>query len=326
MADLEDRYYEVVSDGCDSQSATSRRWFKVSAALVGGSGLLVLCIATTFLFTYELTSKSAAESIRLFNLPTSKTGFATGQIHQGKVYQQGLRPFVQNLPNLWRPRTSVQNKAATAEAPGPAELSPFERISRIAGAAGSLGYLKLPSPFKAAGKKIEPQSVIWSPTVSPVGVKWSYLDDKTFGGNSESSFDVSTGVWTGTAGIAPGFASIRTPILQPPLDLTDCSGIRMKVKGQGQRLKFLLRDDEKFNGVSWSYAFNTNPWFDTEVKIKFDDFAPVKDAQSQKSVPLDVASITVLQLIFSKFEYNGKPNPSFKTGDFQVVIKEISTF
>lgn len=316
-------YYKASLDGHDAQPASSGRWLKVGSALVGGSGLVVLVIAAQ-----SICSSSMAESTSLFSFPTSKNGFATRPIHQGNLYQQGLRPFIQNLPDqLQQSRASVQSKAATVDAPPPPKLSPFETVSRIAGAAGSLGYLKLPSPFKVAGKKLEPGSVIWSPAASPVGLKWGYLDDKTFGGDSESSIDVSTGAWTGKAGLAgAGFASIRTPVLEPPMDLTDCSGIRLKVKGQGQRLKFLLRDDKKFNGVSWSYAFNTNPWFDTDVKINFKDFVAVKDAQSQEAPILDVSTITVLQLIFSKTEYDGKPNPTFKRGDFQVVLKEISTF
>jgi hypothetical protein len=243
---------------------------------------------------------------------------------------------MQSLPNLPQQfRMRVQNQAeATATAEAPAEIGAFERISRIAGAASSLGYLKLPSPLdfvrqRSSGQIIESKSVIWSPGSSPVGVAWGYLDDMTFGGNSESSFDTSTGVWTGSVDSSPasaGFASIRTPVLEPPLDLAACSGLRLKIKGQGQRLKFLVRDDKQFNGVSWSYSFNTNPWFDTEVKIKFDDFRPVKDAQGQNSVPLDVATITVFQLIYSKTEYDKTPNPTFKAGNFQIALKEISTF
>jgi hypothetical protein len=298
----------------------------MSIALVTASCLLFLSVSGTFHFVLTPQSASPAKSTSMFNAPIAKSGVTTG-----------LRTISHNfLKQPWQSRMSVQSKAdATATKPSEPSLSAFERVSRIAGAASSLGYLKLPSPFDVlkrptTGQIMEPGSTIWSPGGSPVGAAWGFLDDMTFGGNSKSSFDASTGVWGGSVEYNPptsaGFASIRTPVLEPPLDLTGCAGIRIKVKGQGQRLKFLLRDDKKFNGVSWSFAFNTNPWFDTDVKIKFDDFVPVRDAQSQDSTPLDVATITVLQLIYSRTEYDKSANPTFKPGNFQVVLKDITTF
>eukprot|EP00746_Dinoflagellata_sp_MGD_P164006 gnl/MRDRNA2_/MRDRNA2_92405_c0_seq1.p1 gnl/MRDRNA2_/MRDRNA2_92405_c0~~gnl/MRDRNA2_/MRDRNA2_92405_c0_seq1.p1 ORF type:complete len:354 (-),score=48.19 gnl/MRDRNA2_/MRDRNA2_92405_c0_seq1:26-1024(-) len=332
MAHLESGYYQAPLHY--SESTGGRHWFRVSVALVGGSCLAFLCICATLQSISTPQSTSTDMSIRMFNPPIAKSGIATGQSANGMHHRQVFRPSSQKLPNqLWQSRMSVKGKADTAAtAPTERSLSAFERISRIAGAASSLGYLKFPSPFSrpTAGQVIEPKSLVWSPGDSPVGVTWGFLDDMTFGGNSESSFDATTGTWSGSVEYNPptsaGFASIRTPLLDPSLDLTSCTGLRLKVKGQGQRLKFLVRDDKKFNGVSWSYAFNTNPWFDTEVKIRFDDFVPVRDAQSQDASPLDVSSITVFQLIYSRTEYDKSANPTFKEGNFQIVLKEINTF
>merc|ERR1712232_714867 len=102
----------------------------------------------------------------------------------------------------------------------------------------------------------------------------------------ESSFDQTSGIWSGTVIVERGgFTGIRTRPVESPLDLTDCSGFRLKIKGQGQRFKFLIRDNDQFNGIAWSASFDTNPWFDTEVKIKFSDFKPTRYAQVSASSP-----------------------------------------
>jgi len=106
------------------------------------------------------------------------------------------------------------------------------------------------------------------------------------GGSSASSFDDAAGVWSGEViTVGGGFVGIRTLPFEPPLDFSRCTGLRFKVKGNGQRFKCIVRDDEEFNGIAWSFSFDTNPWFDTEVKIPFKGFVPTKFAKVVKPEP-----------------------------------------
>jgi hypothetical protein len=40
-------------------------------------------------------------------------------------------------------------------------------------------------------------------------------------------------------------------------DMSSCRGFLIKVKGDGQRYKFISRDDDQWNGIAWSYSFDT---------------------------------------------------------------------
>lgn len=46
----------------------------------------------------------------------------------------------------------------------------------------------------------------------------------------------------------------------------------------------------------------------------------------QDGPPLDTSHISSLQLMLSKFEYDGALNPSFKTGEFELPIAQITTY
>jgi len=217
------------------------------------------------------------------------------------------------------------------------ETKPKWDFGRFAKTAGEFDYLKPPNPIKVVngligntptGRSIAPEEILWSPVSNPAKLVFRPLDDVVMGGSSESFFDDATGVWSGDViTVGGGFTGIRTRPFEPPLDLSSCKGIRLKVKGQGQRFKFIIRDDEQFNGIAWSYSFDTNPWFDTEVKIPLGSFVPTKFARVVEPQPtLNVATISAIQITYSKFEYGDKLNPKFKAGDFKLDVKEIGTF
>jgi hypothetical protein len=197
-------------------------------------------------------------------------------------------------------------------------------------------YLTPPSPLKvirqvvggsSAGRPLSPNSVVYS-AANPLGLVWGPLDDVVMGGSSKSSFDASTGVWKGTVIVeSGGFSGIRTQPFESPLDLSGCSGLRLRVKGQGQRLKLIIRDDDQFNGIAWSYSIDTNPLLDTDVKVKLSDFVPTKFARVVEPRPnINAATIGAIQLTYSKFEYDGKLNNKFRAGDFEFKLKEIDTY
>jgi len=87
MADIENKYYEVSSDGVDSQSVISRSWFKdplkVGVALMAGSCFMLLSCVASPASTRALHSARAAESTNLVGMspslrmnPLQRTGAA----------------------------------------------------------------------------------------------------------------------------------------------------------------------------------------------------------------------------------------------------------
>ncbi|MDG2991373.1 CIA30 family protein [Candidatus Synechococcus calcipolaris G9] len=167
---------------------------------------------------------------------------------------------------------------------------------------------------------------------SPVlGEVWGALDDVVMGGVSESGLRLlsTTALFTGTVSTANsgGFVSIRTRNLYPPLNLVGYQGIALRVKGDGQRYKFFLRSEEAWDGVGYAYSFNTvaDEWI--TVQIPFRELTPVFRARTLPSAPpLNIGQIHSLQLMLSKFEYDGNLNPHFKAGLFALEIESIAAY
>jgi hypothetical protein len=151
------------------------------------------------------------------------------------------------------------------------------------------------------------------------------------GGVSASSlqFQDGTAVFTGDVSTANsgGFASVRTRNFEPPLDLSGQAGIELQVKGDGQRYKFLVRDEDSWDSVAFSHSFDTvaDQW--TTVRIPFNSLVPVFRAKTVNTGrSLNVAKIRSLQLMLSKFEYDGALNPHFQPGEFRLQVRSIGVY
>jgi len=116
--------------------------------------------------------------------------------------------------------------------------------------------------------------------------------------------------------------------------LRDWDGIRLKVKGDGNRYKLNLRTKLK-NGeeVLYQTSFETirgegSIWQD--IFLPFEAFIPVVRNSVQYNIPrLETNSgftLLSLSLIYSRFEYNRCPNPTFSTSPFKIRIKSISAY
>ena len=110
---------------------------------------------------------------------------------------------------------------------------------------------------------VAPGNVIVGPAAVTGPLQWGSLDDVVMGGASSSAVVpiASQLEWSGTVTTANngGFAGVRTRLISPPLDLSGATGLRLKLKGgDGMRFKFLLRDDEDWNGVGWCASFDTS--------------------------------------------------------------------
>ncbi|MBW4519327.1 MAG: CIA30 family protein [Scytolyngbya sp. HA4215-MV1] len=160
---------------------------------------------------------------------------------------------------------------------------------------------------------------------------WGALDDVVMGGVSASSFQLQQGaaLFTGNVSIANsgGFASVRTRNFEPPLNLSGSTGLELRVQGDGQRYKFLIRDEETWDSVAYARSFDTvaNQWM--TVRLPFAEMVPVFRAKTLKDGrTLNPASIRSLQWMLSKFEYDGALNPHFAPGTFRLQVETIGVY
>lgn len=159
---------------------------------------------------------------------------------------------------------------------------------------------------------------------------WGALDDVVMGGVSQSGIQLGAAAasFSGMVSTANsgGFASVRTRNFEPPIDLSACTGIELRVKGDGKRYKFMLRTEPRWDGIAHCYSFDTEPDTWLTVKIPFTAFVPVFRAKTVDNAPIDPSRIHAMQLMLSKFEYDGALNPRFEAGFFQLQIESIQSY
>lgn len=160
---------------------------------------------------------------------------------------------------------------------------------------------------------------------------WGALDDVVMGGVSASNFQLleNTAIFAGNVSTANsgGFASVRTKNFTPPFNLSGYQGVELRVKGDGQRYKIFLRTETAWDGVGYSYSFDTvaNTWIN--IRIPFADLVPVFRAKVVKDCPpIETSKVSSFQLMLSKFEYDGALNPKFTPGGFALQVESIKAF
>ncbi|PMB47611.1 NADH:ubiquinone oxidoreductase [Fischerella thermalis CCMEE 5330] len=160
---------------------------------------------------------------------------------------------------------------------------------------------------------------------------WGAVDDVVMGGVSESNIQLveGTALFAGNVSTANsgGFASVRTKNFSPAFNLSGYEGIKLRVRGDGKRYKFFLRTDTKWDGIGYSYSFDTiaNTWID--VRIPFADLVPVFRAKTLQDCPqIATNQISSFQLMLSKFEYDGELNPQFSPGGFALQVESIKAY
>ena len=167
---------------------------------------------------------------------------------------------------------------------------------------------------------------------------WGALDDVVMGGVSEGGFALRSladdkvaqhaafvgNVSTDNSG---GFSSVRTKNFEPPFNFLGWTGMSLRVKGDAQRYKFILRDSGGWDSPAYIYSFDTivDEWQD--VYIPFKAMVPTFRAKSMPNAPeLDPQKIFSFQLMLSKFEYDRKLNPNFSPGLFELAIANIGVY
>ncbi|MEN9222067.1 MAG: CIA30 family protein [Thermostichus sp. BF3_bins_97] len=160
---------------------------------------------------------------------------------------------------------------------------------------------------------------------------WGILDDVVMGGVSQSQllWGERQLLFTGQVSTANsgGFVSTRTRNMQPPLDLSGFAGLELRLRGDGQRYKFFLRDQTGWDSPAYSYAFETSPEEEQTVRIPFAEMVPTFRARIVPAAPaLNTRQICSLQLMLSKFEADGSLNPQFRPGPFQLGLRWIGAY
>ncbi|XP_065877964.1 protein HIGH CHLOROPHYLL FLUORESCENCE PHENOTYPE 173, chloroplastic isoform X1 [Euphorbia lathyris] len=167
---------------------------------------------------------------------------------------------------------------------------------------------------------------------------WGALDDVVMGGVSQSNFEINTtgGENGGPAGLFKGvvsttnnggFTSIRTKNFSKPEDLSAYDGLELRLKGDGRRYKLIVRTSSDWDTVGYTASFDTVEGKWQSIRLPFSSLTPIFRARTVLDAPpFDPSNIVSLQLMFSKFEYDGKLNPSFVEGAFQLPVSSIKAF
>ena len=194
---------------------------------------------------------------------------------------------------------------------------------------GIKNLIELVSPYL----KPTTEKVLFDFTNPTTDIKeiWGAIDDVVMGGVSQSQIRLANNqaIFSGNVSTDNngGFASVRTRNFEPPLNLSDYEGIELRVKGDGKRYKFITRCEGKWDGVGYCYSFDTVYNFPTTIRIPFKDLIPVFRAKTVRDAePLDSSKIYSLQLMLSKFEYDGTLNPKFEAGTFGIEIEYIKAY
>ncbi|XP_075667080.1 protein HIGH CHLOROPHYLL FLUORESCENCE PHENOTYPE 173, chloroplastic [Castanea sativa] len=167
---------------------------------------------------------------------------------------------------------------------------------------------------------------------------WGALDDVVMGGVSESTFQIDrrgseiggpTGVFKGVVSTANngGFTSIRTKNFSVPEDLSAYDGLELRLKGDGRRYKLIVRTSSDWDTVGYTAGFDTVAGQWQSIRLPFSSLRPIFRARTVSDAPpFDPTNVISLQLMFSKFEYDGKLNPTFVEGAFELPLSSIRTY
>lgn len=160
---------------------------------------------------------------------------------------------------------------------------------------------------------------------------WGTLDDVVMGGVSSSNTREQNGclIFYGTVSTdnSGGFVSTRTADFSSDVDLSSYDGVQLRVRGDGQRYKFILRCERVWDGRAYCVSFDTveDKWI--SVNLPFSDFRAVFRGKTVSDAPpLDTKHITACQVMLSKFEYDRDLNPNFKPGPFSLAIGSVCPY
>jgi monofunctional biosynthetic peptidoglycan transglycosylase len=136
----------------------------------------------------------------------------------------------------------------------------------------------------------------------PLTGTWTVVNDGVMGGRSMSTVQKGSSgtiVFAGEVSLENngGFASARLPI--PESDLSAFGGLRLRLRGDGNRYQIRLRTDDRFDGIAYSARLQTTGEWET-VEIPFAAFEPTfRGARPRGAPPLDPSRIRQLGFLIA---------------------------
>ncbi len=130
---------------------------------------------------------------------------------------------------------------------------------------------------------------------------WLLVNDGVMGGLSQSSFVLTqnnSALFSGNVTLENngGFASVRTRPMQ--FDLDGLQGIQIRVKGDGKKYQFRVQTNNRFDGVSYQYKFETQQDQWQTITIPFEECVPVFRGRQLRNVdpisPNDIQQVGFL--------------------------------
>jgi hypothetical protein len=164
---------------------------------------------------------------------------------------------------------------------------------------------------------------------------WQALNDTIMGGRSSGSVQAGSEGLRFTAFVEPeggGFVSCRSPVFEPPLDLSAFGALELELDGDGRRYKLAVACRDGVAGLTelipgglrWVAEFSTRPNGTSTVVIPFNRLTPsVRATPVGLPVQFDSARVTRLQVLHSKFGDLGGRNPGFRPGELQLLLRAI---
>jgi monofunctional biosynthetic peptidoglycan transglycosylase len=131
--------------------------------------------------------------------------------------------------------------------------------------------------------------------------RWSPLDDVVMGGRSSSRvvdcddylrFEGNVSLEQGG-----GFASMQADV---DLDLTDATGLRLRVRGDGQTYKLGLYDERGRRRIAYRFSFESSDGSWTEISVPFDKLEPrFRGRDVPDADPIDLSTVRGMSLLIS---------------------------
>ncbi len=163
-----------------------------------------------------------------------------------------------------------------------------------------------------------------------IAALWGSLDDGVMGGVSASQIQWREGLRFGgevSTANSGGFASIRTRNLEPPLNLGQWQGTVLSAQGDGQRYKWILRDRPGWDSLAYCRSFDTEAHRLSTVRTPFLEMVATRRARTVPDASsLNPAQLYSMQLMLSKFEYDGELNPAFQAGGFGLTVQSLGVY
>lgn len=151
--------------------------------------------------------------------------------------------------------------------------------------------------------------------------QWQIINDGVMGGHSSGQFQINAAghaVFLGTVSLKNngGFTSVKN---MEPLNLQGYDGIKLTIRGDGNRYSFRIQTGKERKTHNWSYEcrFDTDTDSTKDILLPFDDFNPTYRGSTPKGVPpLDPGNIHNFGFLISDKQ----------KGEFRLEIEKIEAY